>query len=380
MAESAQTLATLDLLYDAALDASLWPAALQQFARAVGGMGTALIPITPNSTTGLVVSPVLAESKPEYERGWYRYDSRVARIHARGLSQGVCCEAELFTPEEVARDPLRQEFCRSYGMGDFAAQLVAPLPDLVVAFSVMRALDRGRFEKRELVTLGLIGKHAARALVLSSRLAAVQRTEHALAGALARLDCGALVIDRAGNVLFANEAAARLFGNGLAIERGQLVAAARAHQPALARLMRSAIEIGTDLDALEPIALPRPGGRQPLLVQAIPVGGGDAAPLAMPGAAAVVIVVEPEDERAPSAVEALRLLGLTPAQARLAGLVGTGHSRSEAAAVLGISEWTARDALKKVYSRLNISRQAELVQLVDRLEVLAAHRRAHRDA
>jgi DNA-binding NarL/FixJ family response regulator len=55
-------------------------------------------------------------------------------------------------------------------------------------------------------------------------------------------------------------------------------------------------------------------------------------------------------------------------------LVGSGHSRKEAAEALGISEWTAREALKRVFSKLAISRQSELVKLVYRMAILAERR------
>jgi hypothetical protein len=175
MAESDDVLATIDLLYRAAMDPELWPQALHQFALAVGGMGTAMIPITPGDASTLVVSPTMLEPKEEYDRGWWGHDTRVERIYQRRLSGGVCCEAELFTDEEIKRDALRQDFCRPFGMGSFAAQLVAPAPNLVVAFSVMRALERGQFERHELKTLELLGKHAARALMISRRRAASSR-------------------------------------------------------------------------------------------------------------------------------------------------------------------------------------------------------------
>jgi DNA-binding CsgD family transcriptional regulator len=111
-----------------------------------------------------------------------------------------------------------------------------------------------------------------------------------------------------------------------------------------------------------------------LIVQAIPLCGGpkggiDAMLLAAP--TALVVVVDPDAEESRSPAEALRLLGLTPAEARVAALIGGGHSRSEAAETLGISEWTAREALKRVYSKLDIARQSELVRLVHRLAVFS---------
>ena len=271
MSEAPEALEAIDLLYRAALEPALWPEALHKLAQTVGGIGTAMIPITPNDTTGLVVSPELREPNVEYERDWWRRDTRVARIHSRKLSRGVCSEAELFTAEELARDPLRQEFLRSYGIGAFAAHLVAPLPNFVVAFSVQRALKHGQFEQHQLKTLNLLGKHAARALIISTRLAAAGRLERTLAGALAQIDCGAFVVDHQLKIITANQAAERLMGDGLSVQQGQLRAASREHQSALTRLIKSVLRSSADAHDVEPIALPRPSGRTPLLLQAIPV-------------------------------------------------------------------------------------------------------------
>ena len=64
---------------------------------------------------------------------------------------------------------------------------------------------------------------------------------------------------------------------------------------------------------------------------------------------------------------ALQLLGLTPAEARIAGLVGGGHSPKEAADMLKLSPYTVRSALKIAFDKLGISRQSELAKIVARL-------------
>ncbi len=375
MAESAEALETIELLYQAAVDPTLWPEALHRFALATGGFGTAMIPITPGCSAGLVVSPDLLESRAEYDREWYRHDTRVARIHSRKLSNGVCCESQLFTKDEIARDPLRQEFCSAYGMGSFAAHLVSPLPNFVVAFSVMRAVERGEFEKRELTTLDLLGRHAARALVISTHLAAARGNGSALALALARFDCAAFVVDHACNVIFANEAAEVLLGDGLTIYRGCLGASCKENRDAFARFMQSVLRTDSNPNTIEPIALPRPSGHRPLIVQAIPVAP-DGRELALPvGAAALVLVIDPERSREQNSERELRLLGLTASEARLAALIGRGLSRGEAAEQLGLSPATVSDTVKDIYAKLDIKRQAELVRLVDRLAVLASRRK-----
>lgn len=79
--------------------------------------GTALIPITPHDTaTSLVVSPSVNEASAEYGKDWWRIDTRVGRIFELQLSRGVFAEPQLFTDDELARDPIRQEFLASFGI------------------------------------------------------------------------------------------------------------------------------------------------------------------------------------------------------------------------------------------------------------------------
>lgn len=370
MAGTIKALETIDLLYQAALEPALWPEALDRMAKACGGIGTAMIPITPQDTTGLIVSPELREPNVEYEREWWRHDTRVLRIFSRKLNGGVCCEAELFTDEELARDPLRQEFLRSYGIGAFAAQLVVPFPDLVVAFSVQRRLKLGHFEARDLATLKLLGTHAARALLISMRLATARKIGQTIVHALAQFDCAAIVVDRDMKIVFANAASERLAGDGLSVKRGVLSASHRQQCGALKRFVLSVLQKNPDSGELGPIVLPRSGGRRPLLVQAVPIAAAPDDAGLPPAPAVLVIAVDPDQDGVFSAVKALRLLGLTPSEARLAELLGAGHSRAQTAELLGISQATVSDTTKQIYTKLGISRQSHLVRLVARLAAL----------
>jgi DNA-binding CsgD family transcriptional regulator len=371
MAESLDALDTIDLLYQAAIDPALWPDALERFSRATGGVGTAMIPITPQNTAGLVVSPALQEANVEYEREWWQHDTRVLRIFSRKLKGGVCCEAELFTDDEVRRDPLRQEFLRAWGIGAFAAQLVTPLPNFVVAFSVQRALKRGQFEKRELATLGLLGKHAARALLISTQLGRARSTGRALSETIEQFQCGALLLDANLRVLHANRAGEAMIGDGINVQRGELTASAQELRAPFQRLLKCVLVTDADGGDADPIALPRPGGGKPLLAQAVPVSRS-VARFSLPQSASIlVLIVDPEAGGRPAPDTALSLLGLTPAEARLALLIGEGRSRGEAASMLGITASTASDTIKRIYAKLDISSQSALVRLLDRLAWLA---------
>jgi DNA-binding CsgD family transcriptional regulator len=62
-----------------------------------------------------------------------------------------------------------------------------------------------------------------------------------------------------------------------------------------------------------------------------------------------------------------RLFELTPAEARLAWLVGAGCGLTEAAERLGVSPHTARTQLKCVFAKTATGRQSQLVRLLKRI-------------
>lgn len=67
-------------------------------------------------------------------------------------------------------------------------------------------------------------------------------------------------------------------------------------------------------------------------------------------------------------LDVLRSMGLTPAEARLAALMGKGLTARSAAQELRISEHTARSTLKQVYGKLGIRKQAELGHFIARVQ------------
>jgi DNA-binding CsgD family transcriptional regulator len=67
-------------------------------------------------------------------------------------------------------------------------------------------------------------------------------------------------------------------------------------------------------------------------------------------------------------LDVLRSMGLTPAEARLAALIGKGLTARSAAEELRISENTARSTLKQVYGKLGIRKQAELGHFIARVQ------------
>jgi DNA-binding CsgD family transcriptional regulator len=63
----------------------------------------------------------------------------------------------------------------------------------------------------------------------------------------------------------------------------------------------------------------------------------------------------------------MNLFGLTPAEARLASIVGGGVDPARAAEEIGISRVTARNQLRAIFAKTGTHRQSELVALLCRV-------------
>jgi len=81
----------------------------------------------------------------------------------------------------------------------------------------------------------------------------------------------------------------------------------------------------------------------------------------------IVLVINPVANASADPAVVRDLFGLTLGEARVAALVGSGAPPAAAAEKLGIAEGTARVVLKRVFSKIGISRQSELSALLARL-------------
>lgn len=181
-----------------------------------------------------------------------------------------------------------------------------------------------------------------------------------LLDALSRMGRSAVIVGAEDRALHMNHDAEVLLSTpSPATDRrpaGDLLIANSAVRELVARMIAAEVaSIG------EPVAL-ETGGRT-LIVQGMRLESE------MAGEPAVLLLLtDPmRDQRGhPSA--GLQILGLTPGEARIAALVGSGRRVRDAASELGITESTARSALKVAYEKLRICKQSELAKIVARLE------------
>jgi PAS domain S-box-containing protein len=185
--------------------------------------------------------------------------------------------------------------------------------------------------------------------------------ERATLATCQQLGLPAAVLQRDGCILFLNPLMASLRSQiGDTGDRFELANPSENEQ-----LLQALAYLDVDADDPKPcsIAVHTGNGHSPLVFHLLAMKGpfGDAL--------AVLVVTTVDAADIPSADLAQRLFALTPAEARIAVLVGAGVSPRQAAMQLGISEGNLRTALKRVFAKIGVSRQSELATLLAKLRL-----------
>jgi DNA-binding CsgD family transcriptional regulator len=207
--------------------------------------------------------------------------------------------------------------------------------------------------------------HLQTALELYARLKRGEGEKRMFEESLDRLTIGAFILDGSGRVIDINSVGrAMLRGDaGVSVKGGKLTLARSDDTAQLAKMVREAVEHRE---------------RREAFVDAISVTGAEGSSLGVLVRAAsaadpfesdfspqVIVYIGDSSHHslAPERFVA-RLFGLTPTEALLATLLSNGLTLTEAAAKLEVTENTVRSYAKKIFAKVGVSRQTELVRLI----------------
>ena len=346
-------------IYEAAVLPEFWPHVLDRVAAATGMKGGLLFTADSAQIVRWVGSEVLHDAVHELVRdGWMARNSRAAKLASMQYA-GFVSDLDLFTPDEMDNDPFYRDLLRPHGLG-WGAGTIVPVPSGDILAITVEG-DSGPVAKDAVEYLDRLRPHLARAGLLAARL----RLERARSQVevLKCMGLPAAVLQSDGRLLAANTLLEDL--------RGQLIFAAgdrirMAHAPANALLLEAIGQLDAGARRGQPWSIPVPASRDgpPLVAHLLPVVG--AAHDIFWGALGVLIVTA-ISSRTPAPELLNGLFDLTPGEARIASLVGSGLSPRESAEKLGITEETARTVLKRVFSKTGVSRQSELVAMLTKL-------------
>lgn len=361
---SDETTKALDKVFEAAIVPGLWHDALDLLAVSIGAVGAAVVPRTPQQQAlGFPVSQSAAEFMDSYlKQGWYLDDVRGQRawpsLERRG---GVVLEQDISSEDERKRLPYYQEFCRPFRLPWWAAVGFRSQGE-PWAMALYRDVRHGAYQAEDVSKLEAVAPHLRRMVTVATRFRQaleVRTLEAKGADAILSLDQRGLVVD-------ASTTATALLGEDLYIWQRRLTASDPAQNRRLGAAIADALSADSPATQKNQRSLVLRRTQLPPLVLeivALPAVGRDVFSRAM-----AFVTIRVAGRAAMVAPDVLReTFGLTPAECELALLIAEGQSPREVAARLGISFETARTVLKRVFAKLEVSRQSELAALLARL-------------
>lgn len=359
--DDSRVLELIGQIYEAPGDAMAWDRLVARIATTFGsehGHYAVLDPAGPRIVCDFVTS---REAGSTYARDYAARDLAVHRMVRRADRRAVT-QFDLMADTEIKDCPVHQEFLPKF---DVAHRLWAKSGvggGMTFISTALRSRRQGAFSPQDYRLLELLHPHAERAMRLHLELMQARGHAGSLEAGLDSVVAGIVLLDGKGTVLFANRAARALLEarDGLAVERGHLAASSLSARPRLDKLIARALGRSGGPATGGGVGIPRAEGR-PLVVRALPLR--TAIHVLTPGAAAVVLIQDPE-RPAPVDGTWLAVLGLSPAESRLAAALAAGQSLEDYARAAGLRRETVRSTLKSAFAKTDTHRQAELVALV----------------
>jgi hypothetical protein len=305
MQHSDERVELIGLIYEAALDPTVWPRVADRLADLCGATSAHFL--GQNFKT-FQVTNIAPRATPEIMRSYadhWVYHNPMS-VSVRRVPTGVAYSYDRLMPRrELVRTAFFNEFCLPGGMAQALGTILHADESSITGAALYRPAGKEPFDPSDEKLLASLSPHLQRAVQLNIRLADLEMRRTALAEILDRLSQAALLVDAASRVLFANRAAEEILADRLGLHRradGTLHHGRQAETSRLHKLIASAAKPVTNGDegAGGSIRLSRSDERAPLSVLVIPLRA-ETEWLTPHRPAAILFVTDPERPNVPSA-------------------------------------------------------------------------------
>jgi DNA-binding CsgD family transcriptional regulator len=185
---------------------------------------------------------------------------------------------------------------------------------------------------------------------------------------------GGFLLDGERQLLAHNITAKRYLGNGFVLSAGRVVATDPQSDERLQSLIDTSLKSGEHPYGSTSVGVRR-NLKLPLLVHVLPLEWRGE--ILASSVRLLLVACDPERGRTPPYDMLVEVLGLTPAEARVAADIATGQRLTEIAAKRQVKISTVQTHSKAVFSKTGTRGQAELAALLTRLAVLIPSREDH---
>jgi DNA-binding CsgD family transcriptional regulator len=356
-------------IYDAALDAALWPSALGNVSRFVGGPASALYSKDATAKSGIIYYDD-GGIDPHYRQLYWDYyvkfdPSSTAQFFSE-IGE-LMATADFMPYHEFTATRFYQEWARPQGLVDSLNTALDKSATSVAVFGVFRHERDGRVDDEMRRRMRLISPHVRRA-VLIGRIIDLKTAEAAtLADTLDGLAAAMFLVDADAHIVHANASGHAMLAAGDALRvSGNRLAAGDAEVDQALRNVFAASGGGDAAVGVKGIAVPLAArGGERYVAHVLPLTSGARRQAGRSYRAAAALFVHKAALVTPAPPEVIaRTYKLTPTELRVLLAVVQVGGAPEVAEALGIGETTVRFHLKRLFEKTGARRQADLVKLV----------------
>jgi DNA-binding CsgD family transcriptional regulator len=245
-------------------------------------------------------------------------------------------------------------------------------PHRWASVSLFRNESNSEFQLGDLEILQFLTPHIRRAFKLHFQFSELKAKPANFEAAMDMLPTGVVFLGARAEVVYMNRSASTLTSqsDGLLATREGLKAARLGESSLLTKTILEAVSRsnGLGLSSQGSVQVSRRTG-PPLQIVVSPIR--DNAIDTAQYVAAVAFIIDPL-QRQRLAPDILRIrFGLTPAECRVALLLGDGRSPREISQTIGVTFNTVRSQMKSIFAKTGVKRQGELIRLLLSLSGLA---------
>jgi DNA-binding CsgD family transcriptional regulator len=362
----------LDLTYDAAISPDRWGPVVERLAGLVGGLGGFISRLNVRDGSGAME---MAGYDPRAADQYFAHYASTnpltivpdARAYFRDWRPRILVDEDLVDKSELTSGEFYNDYMRANDTHSCMMIRLAAAAEEVVAITIGRPFRSGGFGEEDLAAARRIHPHLLRAFSLGHELAGSRSAGEELEALLDNSRSGFVLTDGEGRVRRMNRPAEDLISrqDGLRLSGGRLSATSLVAAERLRRLIGEAAAADAERRGGGEMTLTSPGRRFPLSISVNPmhverakVFGGDTEVL--------ITITDPLVELTVPERRLADLFGLTRAERRVAQGLLEGQTPREIAAAVGVSFFTVRGHLVRIFEKTGTSRQAELVRLLIR--------------
>jgi len=354
----------VEAVYGCALDASRWQDIVCMIAK-----------LCQSKCCLLAISDLKTGASETFQVGYDEHDLRLHEEKYGALNPylgplqlvpvgTVMTSAMMIDDYELLQTRYYQEWLKPQGLLDTVGFIVLRLGQRIARLAVTRLECQGRYTDAEVRLITFLAPHVCRSVAISDAFNIKTVKSKVLEATLDALKCGVYLTDHEGHILHMNRVAHCQVetGDAIRIQNNRLTPVDKAALATLAKALTEAAAGKAD-EPFRAVALP--GAEAKGLVATILSLNRDQLRHAglKSGATSAIFVQDPVAETHLPGRAFAKLYGLTGSELRVLLAMSPAHCLKEAAAMLEISEATAKTHLQHIYAKTGTSKQTELMSL-----------------